>query len=185
MTDWRDKLKAARLPEAVVPVVLRGDLAAEHERLRRILEDAKDRKTDSLAGSGVAELEDQLRSVEGEMRESVIEFRLRALPRTRRPGDDRPSFAELKAQHPPRETNGEMVREDIMAGFVNAETFPDPLVRWSIVDPPLTDDDWDTLDLSQGQFDELVTAAWNLNQGKVDIPFSSAGSATTRSSGAR
>lgn len=180
--SWREKLKAARLPEAVVPIVMRGDLAAERERLQRQVDEAKARKADSLAGAGTADLEERLREVADEMRESVVEFRLRALPRTKRPGDSRASFAELKAAHPPRETNGEMIREDIMAGFVNAETFPDPLVKASIVDPPLTDEDWDNLDISQGQFDELVTAAWTLNQGRVDIPFSSAASATTSTS---
>jgi hypothetical protein len=179
---WRDKIKAARLPETIVPVVLRGDLAAEHELLKRQLDEAKEHKSTSLAGAGTAELEDRLTAVAEQMRESIVEFRLRALPRTRRPGDHRPSFAELKAQHPPREKGGEMLREDMMAGFVNSETFPDPLVRHSIVDPPLTDEDWDLLDLSQGQFDELVGAAWLLNQGKVDIPFSFAGSAAIPSS---
>lgn len=184
MTEtWREKLKAARLPEAVVPIVLRADLAAERDQLRRQLDEAKARKGDSLAGSGTAHLEDRLRALGDEMRESVMEFRLRALPRSKRAGDRRPSFAELKALHPPREKDGEMIREDIMAGFVNAETFPDPLVRHCIVDPPLSDEDWDNLELSQGQFDELVSAAWNLNQGRVDIPFSSAASATTSTSG--
>lgn len=185
MTDmgWKDKLKAARLPETVVPVVLRGDLAAEYELLQRQVEESKSQARTSLAGWGAGELEQRLEEVAVEMRDSVLEFRLRALPRTRKPTDDRPSFAELKAAHPPREKDGNMLREDIMAGFINAETFPDPLVRHSIIDPPLSDEDWACLELSQGQFDELVTAAWQLNQGKVDIPFLSAASATTSTSG--
>lgn len=182
-THWRDKIKAARLPETVVPVVLRADLAAERETLQRQLEEARERRGNSLAGSGTAELEERIRAITEEMRDSIVEFRLRALPRSRRPGDHRPSFAELKAQHPPREADGEMNRADMMAGFINSETFPDPLVRHSIVDPPLTEEDWEQLELSQGQFDELVTAAWVLNAGKVDIPFSSAGSDPIRSSG--
>jgi hypothetical protein len=181
-THWRDKIKAARLPETVVPVVLRADLAAEREQLLRQLEAVREVKATSLAGSGTAELEQRITNLTEQMRDSVVEFRLRALPRTRRPGDHRPSFAELKAQHPVREENGELRREDIMAGFVNAETFPDPLVRHSIVDPPLTDEDWEQLELSQGQFDELVNAAWQLNQGKVDIPFSYAASEKTPTS---
>lgn len=180
---WRDKIKAARLPETVVPVVLRADLAAEREQLQRDLDEARERGATSLAGAGTAELEQRLRQVSEEMRDSVINFRLRALPRSRRPGDHRPSFTELKAQHPPREKDGDMLREDVLAGFINSETFPDPLVRHSIVDPPLTEEDWEQLELSQGQFDELVTAAWVLNQGKVDVPFLSAGSAATPTSG--
>lgn len=180
---WKDKIKNARLPEATVRIALRGDLAAEYDQLLMQIEQAKARKANTLAGSGVAVLEDRLAAVIEEMQDSVIEFKLRALPRTKKHGDRRPSFAELKKLHPPREVNGEMSREDIMAGFVNAETFADPLVRNSIVDPPLDDDDWDELEISQGQFDELVSAAWTLNQGRVDIPFSRAGSQTTPSSG--
>lgn len=180
MTDWRDKLKQARLPEAVVPIVLRGDLAAEHEQLTRQLEELRARGATSLAGAGTGRVEDRLREIADEMRESVVEFTLRALPRAKRPGDRRPSWRELREQYPPREKNGEMVREDIMAGFVNALLFPEPLVKASVVDPELTDDDWAELlpSISDGQFDELVNAAWTLNRGKVDIPFSSGGSAT-------
>jgi hypothetical protein len=181
MNDWRDKLKQARLPEAVVPIVLRGDLAAEHEQLTRQLEDAKSRKANSLAGSGTGQIEDRLREIADEMRDSVVEFTLRALPRVKRPGDRRPSWRELREQYPPREKNGDMLREDILAGFVDAKAFPEPLVKASIISPELTDDDWDELlpNISDGQFDVLVDAAWTLNRGKVEIPFSSAGSAPT------
>lgn len=185
MTEWRDKLKQARLPEAVVPIVLRGDLAAEHEQLTRQLDEAKSRGPSSLAGSGAGRIEDRLREIADEMRESVVEFTLRALPRTKRPNDRRPSWRELREQYPPREKNGEMLREDILAGFVDALQFPEPLVRASVISPELTDDDWDELlpNISDGQFDELVNAAWTLNRGKIDIPFSSAGSGTTPTSG--
>lgn len=174
MTDWRDKLKAARLPERTVPIVLRGDLAAEHERITRELEQAKARKADSLAGSGTGELEEQLHRVEDEMRDSVVEFRLRALPRAKRPGDNRPSWRELKEQHPPREKDGMMLTEDRVAGGMNIETVAEPLVRVSIVEPgDITDADWANLmaTLTDRQFDDLVQAAWQLNQDSVDLPF--------------
>lgn len=184
-TDWRDKLKQARLPEAVVPIVLRGDLAAEHEQLTRQLDEARARGASSLAGSGTGRIEDRLREIADDMRDSVVEFTLRALPRAKRPGDRRPSWRELREQYPPREKNGEMLREDIMAGFVNAVQFPEPLVKASVVDPELSDEDWAELmpNISDGQFDELVNAAWTLNRGKVDIPFSPGGSATTPTTG--
>jgi hypothetical protein len=184
-TDWRDKLRQARLPETVVQIVLRGDLAAEHEQLTRELADIKSRPAASLAGTGAGPIEDRLAAIADEMRDSVLAFTLRALPRSKRPGDRRPSWRELREQHPPREKNGEMLREDIIAGFVNAGDFPEPLVKASVVDPELSDDDWAELmpNISDGQFDELVNAAWTLNRGKVDIPFSSAGSATMPTSG--
>jgi hypothetical protein len=183
--DWRDKLKQARLPEAVVEIVLRGDLAVEHEQLTRELEDIKSRPATSLAGSGAGPIEERLFQLATEMRESVLAFTLRALPRSKRPGDRRPSWRELREQYPPREKNGEVLREDIMAGFVNAAEFPEPLVKASVVDPELTDADWAELmpSITDGQFDELVNAAWSLNRGKVDIPFSSAVSVTIPNSG--
>ncbi len=180
--DWKAKLASARLPEAVVAVVLRADLAAEHDSILREIEQAEAVKGNSLAGSGTADLRTRLTEIEAEMGESVVEFRLRALPRTTRPSDARPSFADLKAQHPPRQDGDNLVREDVLAGFVNSATFPDPLVRWSIIDPELSEAEWDDLPLSQGQFDQLVEAAWELNQGKVNVPFSSTGSKQSRSS---
>ncbi len=174
MSDWRDKLKAAKLPEKMVPIVMRGDLAAEHERLTAELEKARTAKANSIAGTGTGELEEQLHRVEEQMRDSVVEFRLRALPRTKRPGDPRPSWTELKAQHPPREKDGEMLIDDRLAGGVNAEAVAEPLARISIVEPDdITDADWAALmaSLTDRQFDDLVKAAWDLNQGRIDIPF--------------
>lgn len=182
MSDWRDKIKKARLPETVVPIIMRGDLAAEHELLLAELEKARARRKTSLAGDpSVAPLEERLQEVEAEIRESIVEFRLRALPRSRRQGDNRPSFRELQTEHPVREVNGEIVREDMMAGWVNAITFPEPLVRACVIDPEMSAGDWEDFfgEISDGQFDALYTAAYTINRAKVDVPFSSAGSATT------
>lgn len=187
MSNWRDKVKQARLPETTVPIVTRGDLAAEHEALTRDLKQARKQKANSLAGAGTGALEARLQAIEEEMRDSVVEFRLRALPRAKRPGDERPSWRELKEQHPAREKDGEIVRSDLLAGGVNVATIAEPLVRVSVVDPDdMTDDDWTDLlaALTERQFDDLVRAAWDLNEGRVDIPFSSAGSETIQSSGA-
>lgn len=186
MSDWRDKVKAARLPEKVVPVVLRGDLAAEHEQVSGEIEEARKRGSTSLAGSGTGPLEERLHAIEEEMRGSVVEFRMRALPRSRRPGDNRPSWPELAKQHPPREKDGEMFVEDRMADGINQETHPEALVKASVVEPGFSENDWEEVlgALTQRQFDELVAAAWGLNMGKVDIPFSSAGSRTPPASDA-
>lgn len=185
MTDWRDKIKQARLPEAVVPIVLRGDLAAEHEQVSHELEEAKARGATSLAGSGTAPLRERLRDIEAEMKDSVVDFRLRALPRGKRPGDARPSWPQLAAEHPAREKpDGTIVVIDYQAGGINQLTHPEALVRVSVVEPELTAGDWDDVlaAMTQRQFDELVTTAWRLNQARVDIPFSSDASATPRTS---
>jgi hypothetical protein len=109
------------------------------------------------------------------MREHTYPFRLRAMTRH--------AWRALVNEHQPREKDGEVLPEDRLAG-VNRETFFEPLVRASIVDPELSDEDWPQLldTLTDRQFEELVSAAWDLNQGKVDIPFSRAAWQTRRSS---
>jgi hypothetical protein len=189
--NWRDKVKKARLPEDVVKLVLRGDLAVEHERLVDEIERARATKADSLAGKGTAALEKQLRAIEAEATDGVVEIRLRALPRAKRAGDTRPTWMELSEAHPPRVEDGMMNARDRLMGGQNADTFPEPFVRASIVaidgdEGHVADDAWAELlgAITDRQFDELVTAAWDLNQGKVDVPFWSGGSKPTRTSAA-
>ncbi len=190
MSSWRDKVKTARLPEDTVRLVLRGDLAVEHERLVDEIEKARERGSTSLAGKGTATLEERLREIEAESADSMVVLGLRALPKAKRPGDDRPTWRELTGQHPPRVTDGMMEPRDRLAGGMNADTFPEPMVRACIVaidgdDPELDDAAWAELmaAITAGQFDELVNSAWNLNQGRVDIPFWSGGSKPTGTSG--
>lgn len=186
MSGWRDKVKQARLPETIVPIVLRGDLGAEHEKLVEDLEQARERRTGSLAGSGTRPIEARLREIEDQVRDSVVEFRLRALPRSKRPGDDRPTWRDLAEAHPPRVDDGVMDARDRLAGGINRDTFPEPMVRASIIEPDdITDDDWADImaSLTDGQFDQLVNACWSLNRGEVDIPFWSGGSKATETSG--
>ena len=188
MTDYRDKLKKARLPEGTVSICLRADLVADHELLTQQLEEAKHAKGNSLAGSGVAQKREQLQQLEQEMRDSTQVFRLRGLASRRvgsNAGDPRPTWQELKEQHPPREKDGDMLLADRIAGGVNVDAFAEPLVRWCLIDPVMNESDWaETLAvLSEGQFDALVTKAWILNQRDVSIPFSSAASQQNRNSG--
>ena len=190
MSNWRDKVKTARLPEKTVPLVMRGDLAAEHERLVDEIEKARERGASSLAGAGTAALEEQLRAVEAEMGDSVVAFQLRALPKMKRAGDDRPTWRELNEQHPPRVTDGVIDPRDRLAGGVNADEFPEPMVRASIVavdgdeSDLMSDADWADLmgAITDRQFDELVSSAWELNRGLVDVPFWSAASKPTATS---
>lgn len=186
MSNWRDKVKTARLPEKVVPLVMRGDLAAEHERLVDEIEKSRSRGANSLAGTGTADLEEQLRAIEAEMQDSIVSFRLRALPRSKRSGDDRLTWNELGALHPPRVSDGIMDARDRIGGGVNVDTFPEPLVKASVVEPDdITEADWPGLlaGLTQGQFDNLVSVAWELNRGEVDVPFWSDDSKRTGTTG--
>lgn len=187
--SWRDKVKQGRLPEEVVKLTLRGDLAAEHEQLVEQIEQVRERGSSSLAGNGTAALKARIREIEAEAADSVVAFKLRALPRAKRAGDDRPTWRELADLHPPRVTDGVMDARDRIAGGVNRDTFPEPMVRACLIaldddeDPP-GDADWAELvgGLTDGQFDALVNACWGLNRGVVDVPFWSDGSKQTSSS---
>lgn len=188
--SWRDKVKAARLPEKIVPLVMRGDLAVEHGRLVAEIEQAKERGVSSLAGKGTAVLEEQLRALEAEASDSVVRFKLRALPRSARAGDNRPTWRELNDAHPPRTEDGMMNLRDRIAGGINHETFPEPMLRACIIavdedDVPMNDADWAELmgALTEGHFDALVKASWDLNRDVVDVPFWSGGSKGTPTTG--
>ncbi len=173
---WKDKTKGATLPERIVQIVTRGSLAAEHEQITEQLEQSKG---SSLASSG--DLRARLADIEQEMRDSSVSALLRALPRNRRPGDTRPTWRELADAHPPRlDGDGVMEARDRLAGGINYQTFPEAMVRACIVEldgeaVSLDDADWQELmsAVAQGQFDELVANAWEINKDKVSIPFSS------------
>jgi hypothetical protein len=169
MKNFKAMLAEARLPETTVMICMRGDLAADHEAAERELEKADKDAGDSLAGSGVGELVDRIQALEAQMREHTYEFRLRALPR--------PRWRALVNAHPPRRgDDNEILAADMM--LVNTETFFDELIRVSLVDPELTDDEFQQLTeaLTDRQHENLWEAAWGLNRREVDIPFSRAAS---------
>lgn len=168
--DFKTLLAGAKLPEQVVPLCLRGDLAAEVERLDAELELLQKSPGTSLAGNGSGALVEQIEALQEQMREHTYPFRLRALPR--------PEWNALRALHPPRiGEDGETLLEDRMSG-VNRDAFFEPAIRASIIDPEISDADWGTLNatITDAQFQDLVSAVWSLNQGKVDVPFSRAAS---------
>lgn len=166
--DFKTLLAGAKLPEQVVPLCLRGDLAAEVERLDAELEQLQKQPGTSLAGNGSGALVEQIEALQEQMREHTYSVRMRALPRA--------EWQALRAAHPPRvDADGEMLPEDRFSG-VNRTTFFEPAVRASIVDPELSAADWAALTatITDAQFEDLVAGLWALNQGKVDVPFSRA-----------
>lgn len=172
--DFRALLAAAKLPEGTVAVCLRGDLAAEFEDLDRQLQEALSRPADSLAGDGSGDLVGRMESLRDQMRDSTYTFRLRAMTR--------PRWRAFLAEHPPRRTDdGDVNERDRVVG-VNTETVWPAMVRECLIDPVLDDTDWSRLvdeSLTDKQFSDLSEAAWALNRGDVDIPFSPAASRTT------
>jgi len=177
LPNFKTMLAEAALPETVVPVCLRGDLAADHELAERELELAQKQTVDSLAGNGAAEIAERIEGLEAQMREHTYDFRLRALPRR--------AWRELVAAHPPRRGDDNEIVDTDRAG-VNAATFYDAMIRACLVDPELADDEWAALNeaLTDRQYGDLSDAAWYLNRREVDIPFSRAASRMRQASAA-
>ncbi len=169
--DVEALIRGAKLPERSVPVCMHPDLVAEHERLERELDKARQQARTSLADGGQAQrLAERIRELEAEMEESMVEFKLRAMPR--------PTWKAFIAAHPPRR-DGDSVDERDAAIGVNVETFFPAIVRRCTISPELSDELWTLLldeKLTDRQFDTLSNAAWYLNRGEVDVPFSRAAS---------
>jgi hypothetical protein len=166
--DAFDKLlEQSRLPEATIPLCLRGDLQAQWEELDHRLTALYSDASRKLAGASAeeAELARRIQELEQEMRDSTLTLRLRAL--------ERPEWLELVADHPPREDD----KGDRMLGF-NQKTFFDALVLACLVEPELDEERLSKLmdKLTDAQFQKLTEAAWGLNRRDVDVPFSSTAS---------
>jgi hypothetical protein len=194
MKNFKTMLGAAKLPERIVDVCLRGDLAAAHHEAEAKLAEAQRKPSDSKEGSGVGALIAEVERIQEQMRDSTYPFKIRAL--------SRPRFRALMKAHPPRETDGKMDEDDATVGF-NRETFFESLLKVTTVEPdmgvdvdtyfaelhkgnnpPLPDGDWPELldKLIDRQFGDLTDAAWFVNRDEVSIPFSLAASLAKQSS---
>lgn len=164
----KDRLGGAKLPVRRVSVCFRGDLYSEVQQLDEQLRELEAVTEDGrLSGNVEARrLAERIEAARAEMKENTEEFLLQALPRSK--------WQELKAAHPPRKDE----HRDLIAGGMNIETFAAALLPLSVISPPLDDEDWQMLadNLSDRQYEDLVDAAWSVNQGQVSIPFSQAAS---------
>jgi hypothetical protein len=184
-----EKLAGAQRVEDRMMVYLPGPLRAEWSRVKEEFDQVKARQlsTDMLVPDPEERrLARRLQSLQEQMRDDSIEVTVRALRRQRTPvtPDDETTWKELVEKHPPRKgKDGKLLAEDAGAQ-VNMETFPEALIRVSIVDPVMTPEQWDTLlyeVVNDRQFDALFDKAWRLNRNDVDIPFSPVASKTLRS----
>ncbi len=161
MADAKDLIEGARLPEARVPLCLRGDLLAELAELEvRLAEARKHDHGNSLASGGAArEVAEEIERVHREIAGSTHPFLFRALPRR--------EFRDLQENHPPRK--GHQVDEAM--GF-NVDSIQGPLITACCVDPEMTEEETaDLLDvLSDGQATDLFSCALGLNKGRVNLP---------------
>lgn len=187
MSDFAAKMAGAQKAGASVPVCLRGDLAAELEELDRQAVLAQADRSASKEDATAGELVDRIRELQAEMRDATETFVLRALAPMR--------YRALREAHPPRRDEaGKLDLTDAALGF-NRDTFPPVLVKACTVSPEVTEEQWHELLgdnetraaervaagevpdeglLTYGQFMELANACWELNEGKISVPFSSA-----------
>jgi hypothetical protein len=172
--SFTELLKGAKLPEASHPVCLRADLTAEFETAERELEllRKQSRETDSLAGSPVGPLVRRIEELQQDMTAATYTFRLRALPKSK--------WRVLVAAYPPREGN----ENDTQIG-VNRDDFMDALIKVSVVDPVMTEEQWAEFleTITDRQYSDLTDEAWFLNRGEVSVPFSRAASLMKRDTG--
>lgn len=172
--------------ERVVPLCIRGDLFAEHQRLDEQLDAMRERNIGQRRTGRINQQEEgppaeevrlakRIQKLEDEMREHTVEFVFRRVP-----GD---VWDELLAAHPPREDNA----SDTRMG-VNGETFAAPAVQASCVSPSGFDNDevfkpWWRDMLSSGQRDFLFYGgAWPVNREPGEVPKSLSASSVIRRS---
>ena len=133
------------------------DLVDEYNRLL-----AAQANPTSLAGTDKARLEEIRRQI----LDDTMVFKFRSLGHR--------SLQKLKDEHPPRQGKN----RDQVLGF-NEDTATDALIHKCIVEPEMSGAALTELleeDFSDGQYEELSTAVWQINNRTVDIPFSLNGS---------
>jgi hypothetical protein len=156
VTSIAELVAKVKLPEDVVPIVMRGDLLAELHvleeelsNLRKTIAPAADDRLVPQAPPG-APLEARIAELQEEIRQSVERFRVRAISDT--------ALADLTAQHPPRDGND----EDRQFGY-NYDSFSTALVAACLIDPVVeSPQDIESLRaaLVRPQWHALVNAAY-------------------------
>lgn len=168
--------RAEKIVELCLDMSLRVEWEQAHEELLRAGGGTKDER---LAGGGRSKASARIRELEKQMRASVVEFRLRGLPRG--------EWSAKVAKHPPRKDND----QDRALG-VNSATFWDEVMPLSVVsitdaNGPVDFDmatDWVALadEMTDAQYGEFVSALLELNRGSTSVPFSLAASRPNRDS---
>lgn len=184
-----EKLAAAQRIQDTMTIYLPGPDKAEWKRLRDEHDRIKATSTQMLNPDpklkGIAA---QLATLEERMRDNAIDVTVQAIRRQRTPAtpEDEPTWSELCDKHPPRKGKDGKPDPDDSPG-VNMLTFPEALIRASIIDPVMTEAELNGLlyeAMTEHQFDQLFGICWRLNKSPVDIPFSFAASKTLTSAAA-
>ena len=177
-----EKLAAAQRAEDRMLIHLPGPQRAQWLRLTEELEQIVNRSAGMLVPDPQQKtLARKIAALEGDMRDAGIEVTLRALARQRTPAtpEDEVTWKELLAEHEPRKgKDGKVIPEDANVGY-NWQTFPEALIRASVIDPVMPTEEWDDLlyrVMTDAQFDRLFEKCWRLNRNLIDTPFSSVAS---------
>jgi len=163
MTTAKELLSTARLRESTLRLVTRGDLLADHDaavaELERLTKPAVTLSDETAAAA------ERVRDLEALIEASTVTLRFRALSRT--------AYQALLTEHPGREGEEEVW---------NWQTFIPALISACLIDPAMTVDEViELLDLiTEGQRDELFSAAYDVNQAVTRVPFSERASVVTR-----
>jgi hypothetical protein len=164
--DIEQIIAGARRPETTVPLCMRGDLQAVWEQLDRDFDTADKAITDEVTQGGspvlAVKIAKQMAELEREMRDSTVVFTLRGLSRTH--------WKAMAATHPPV--------EGVDEGEVNEEGFVTEMIAECCVEPAMTVEQAGRLrdQVTDGQWQELATASWQLNKSMIGVPFSLAAS---------
>lgn len=161
MSDVKELIGAAKRPERTVTVCLLPDLYAEWQQAADELQDARERPRGSLDDAGPVALAQRVADLESRMRDASVVFRVRGLPPAR-----------------VRALQSETDDDEALALAV---------LRESLVDPELDDDDWERLFgddgvLTMGEVGRLAEASNAVNFRATSVPSSRLASAVLRSS---
>jgi hypothetical protein len=169
LANFDDVLKVATLPTRIVSLCLAGELLEELDSLERQLAAAK--PATNLAESPQHAIAEQIKALQEQMRESTVEFHLRAMGAR--------VFAAYWANRPER-ADGETDEAWDERSFADWTQ----LISRSCADPQMTAEQVAELAdvLHARAWNELASACLTLNTGEVDIPNSAAASVLTLTS---
>ena len=166
--DVMSLVAQVKLPEKTVALHLRGDLVAELEDLERRIQECRG-ADGRLTGNPVArKLAEQVEGLREQMADSLVVFRLRALPRR--------EFIQFQLDHKAvLPADGKVDEATIVAAD---QAYTEGLLKACCLDPVLEDEQWMSLldALSGAQWVKLSEAVVALNTETVNVPFSPAAS---------
>lgn len=171
-------IRGGKFRTATYDACLDQDLVAQYEDLVQQRDRRIDETRDSLAGGKAPEFDAPLGELLERIQEATLTLKFQALPR--------PKFRELVDKYPARKDDDGNVAivEDLIG--VNFDEFFPALIPLSLVEPELSTEDLRVLldeRLDDRQYADLTDVVWLLNRQKVNLPFSSAASPMTPTSG--